>query len=542
MADLEWNNEGLPITTADAPPKSARAIARETRDRPWEKNLKLGTAYKRSWQDLQQDNTWGGRRAEERRSRIFARKPWQELEQDLQGLPYEKTARRVFKTLQPENPGFMTSPLVAKAHIDREVLGYLRPSMVEKSLDLWQEIKDADAFLGQILLIPPYGRQCQPEAHMEGCLCKLLSNSGFEAFLQNIISTVMSCYLRYVDQAAQYSTKRQQMRLMFWLGLSDAYTLSRPLIERILLARPQLVYDNEDCELDPVFLEEFALFQAIIAHDFGRVINLAEFEGFNEEQKSCFTQYKTSINELYHKIESHYRSNMSFEGLFRSDRSQASSSTSAEESRSHIPSMQSRRDWRGYVSWYQGRLRPVVPLEFGFTSQYIVANANEYAHLLDPSTGQFSFTDACEVSNRHLSKIYHALEDELRKYMCVTQNECLLVKAKQIFKQKWPVTAEVIHLMELILRYRKAAHTQFSADDLSDRHGLWDDMLVEVKGHLARSARAAFTATSPYVEQENREALHGYFNDSISKRWNVNRWSVRPFIATVKSLQYYVSR
>jgi hypothetical protein len=387
MADLEWDNDGLPITTADAPPKSARAIARETRDRPCEKNLKLDTAYKRAWQDLQQDNTWGGRRAEERRNHTFARKPWQELEQDLQGLPYKKTARRVFETLQPENPGFITSPIVAKAHIDREVLGYLKPSMVEKSLDLWQEIKDADAFLGQILLITPDGTQCQPEAHMEACFCKLLGDRDFEASLKNLISTVMSCYLRYVDEAAQYSTKRQQMRLMFWLGLKDTYTLSRRLIERILLARPQLVYYNEDCELDPVFLEEFALCQAIIAHDFGRVINLAEFEGFNEEQNSFFTQYKTSINEVYHKIESHYRSNMSFEGLFRSNRSPASGSTSAEESKSHIPSMQRRRDWRGYVSWYQGRLRPVVPLEFGFTSQYIVANANEYAHLLDPSTG-----------------------------------------------------------------------------------------------------------------------------------------------------------
>jgi hypothetical protein len=96
--------------------------------------------------------------------------------------------------------------------------------------------------------------------------------------------------------------------------------------------------------------------------------------------------------------------------------------------------------------------------------------------------------------------------------------------------------------MELILRYRKAAHTQFSADDLTDRHGLWDDMLVEVRGYLTRSARAACTTTSPYVEPANRERLHGYFNDSISKKWNVNRWSVKPFIATVKSLQYYVSR
>ena len=68
----------------------------------------------------------------------------------------------------------------------------------------------------------------------------------------------------------------------------------------------------------------------------------------------------------------------------------------------------------------------------------------------------------------------------------------------------------LFHLMNLILRYRKAAHTHCSADDLTDRHGLWDDMLVEVKGHLARSARAAFTATSSYVEPENREPLHGF--------------------------------
>ena len=75
----------------------------------------------------------------------------QEPEQDLRGLPFEENARRVFNRLQSENPAYETSPTVTSSTINAETLSYLKPSVVEKSLGLWQEIKNVDAFLGQHL-------------------------------------------------------------------------------------------------------------------------------------------------------------------------------------------------------------------------------------------------------------------------------------------------------------------------------------------------------------------------------------------------------
>ena len=537
MADLEWER-----SQANAPPKSARAIARESRDRPWEKNLKLGTAYKRPWRELEQDNTWGGRRAEARRKQIFARKAWQEPEQDLRGLPYEENARRVFDRLQPENPAYETSPGLTNWTISAEILSYLEPSVVEKSLGLWQEIKNSDAFLGKHLQLTGENTQCQSKNHNDRCACKELFAKNYGTFIQNLNATSMTWYLRYIDEASQYPKKKQQMQLMFWLGLKDAYSASHQLIQQVLLARPALVHDRQDCELDPIFLEEYALFQAIIVHDLGRIVNLVDFEDVNEEQAIYIGQYKAYVNRFYHQTESSYLSNMDFASIFRSRSSRASAPTMDESSRTEVSPPQFKRDWKGYIDWFSKWLRPVAELDLGCTARYVAENANAYAHLLDASTGQFSYDDACEVPNWHLSRIYHALENVLREYMCITEDECLLVKAKQILRQKWPVSNEVLYLMELILRYRRAAHSQFSSDDITDRHMIWDDMLVEVRWHLAQSAREASRATSPFVEPRSREPLHGEFRDSISKRWRVNRWSIKPFISTVKDMQYHVSR
>jgi len=109
--------------------------------------------------------------------------------------------------------------------------------------------RQTDAFLGRFALISLHNTEFQPGAHTDGCIGKLLNNSAFKTFSQNLITTVMSCYLRYVDQAAQSLKKRQQMKIIFRLGLRDTYTWSRRLVERILLARPELVHNDEDCKL-----------------------------------------------------------------------------------------------------------------------------------------------------------------------------------------------------------------------------------------------------------------------------------------------------
>ena len=537
MADLEWER-----SQANAPPKSARAIARESRDRPWEKNLKLGTAYKRPWRELEQDNSWGGRRAEARRKSIFSRKPWQEPKQDIQGLPYEENARLVLIRLQPENPTYEIPHPLTNSTIDAEILSYLKPSVVEKCLGLWQEIKNADAFLGRHLQLSSENTQCQSKTHNERCACKELYTTNYGTFVQNLNATSMRWYLQYVDEASRYPRKTQQMRLMFWLGLKDAYSASRHLTEQVLLARPSLVYDRQDCELDPIFLEEYALFQATIVHDFGRAVNLAEFRNIDEEQEVYIEQYKSLVNQFYYQSESCYLSNMDFKSTFRTESTRTSTSAKDECFPEEACPPHFKRDWTGYIDWHSKWLRPVAQVDLGCTARYVAANADAHTHLLNASTGQFLYEDACEVPNWHLSRIYHALENVLRDYMCISEDECFLVKAKQILRQKWPVSNEILCVMDLILRYRRAAHSQFSSDDITDRHKIWDDMLVEVKWHLAQSAREASMALSPFVEPRSREPLHGEFHDSISKRWRVNRWSIKPFISTVKDMQSHVSR
>ena len=68
--------------------------------------------------------------------------------------------------------------------------------------DAEETLRKSVAFLAQVLLETPNGTQCQPRAHIEGCVCKLLNNSDFDTFLRSIKSTIITCYLRYVDQAA----------------------------------------------------------------------------------------------------------------------------------------------------------------------------------------------------------------------------------------------------------------------------------------------------------------------------------------------------
>ena len=45
----------------------------------------------------------------------------------------------------------------------------------------------------------------------------------------------------------------------------------------------------------PIFLEEYALFQATIVHNLGRTVNPAKFKDINEEQAILIEQYKTPL-------------------------------------------------------------------------------------------------------------------------------------------------------------------------------------------------------------------------------------------------------
>ena len=510
--------------------------------------MKPGTGSKYVWTQVQQQDAWGSPTDQMAQARVYRVKPWKEPKHDAQGLRYCAMAEQVFEALANEDPsreGPATST-ISTLSVDLEFVGDCLPTNCADSIINWQEIKATEEFLGQCLeRLTPFTARYRAYKFSRQMMDRLfgpLHDGSLGNFLHNIGQTIINCWVALIDKCSLFEAKKNKLRVMLGHGLDSRYRYSRPLVLKILAARPDLTLQGVDTFLDPLLLQDYALGLAIVVHELGRTFNLAHLENLALEERHAFNQLKLFIDEYHHDLESRYPANLIFDGIFRRPTAHPLPDRSDNSPHAYPPHPHFSKMTKEFGGLDILAMTPRLQFDFAFTEHHVWTYAPQYYHLLGSVDRQFSEMSACQVNPSDLNKIYHRFKDNLRAYLCIDTSECLLVKANQVRKQGWAVPWEVFRLLELIIRYREAATFQLNPDhgDLDDHHYKWTIKIFAIREHLREAAAKARQANGQYIQ--SREPLHGQFTDSMSKIWRDNKHSIKPLVAHIKEMQADIAR